>query len=316
MVISINYQKRKNSELFKSLEKPDLTFLSKTQNYIPIYTKFFSLNETNYNSINLNHKWYISNVKHNDENISNLYNCKIKNINNNKVKDKEVFFKLAPLLDPYKFLVGKYNILDENLFTLPKLNSTEANCNSKLIDINNSAYVDGLFLFLTSTLLYSHNFLHGLDYYGSFLAIKNNFIINVFDDIDYLNNSEYFNKNKNVLFSIDNYDHLFQNENQGLKPITIEHNTSANSQLSIKSFDNEIFENVFDENLIDLNNKNDSTDNLIDLEDLIDANFLDNKELNDKEVNDKEVNITKSLSSTDKIIIESNKVKKNKSNKK
>ena len=43
----INYQKRTNDELFKSLEKEDFTDL---QNYLPIYNKFFSLNEKNYNS--------------------------------------------------------------------------------------------------------------------------------------------------------------------------------------------------------------------------------------------------------------------------
>ena len=41
------YQKRKNIDLFKCLENPELLFLSKTQNYIPIYNRFFSLNETN-----------------------------------------------------------------------------------------------------------------------------------------------------------------------------------------------------------------------------------------------------------------------------
>jgi len=44
---NINYQKRKNTELFKALEKPETLFLSKTQNYIPIYERFFSLNDTN-----------------------------------------------------------------------------------------------------------------------------------------------------------------------------------------------------------------------------------------------------------------------------
>ena len=62
---NINYQKRKNTELFKGLEKPETLFLSKTQNYIPIYDRFFSLNESNYNSINLNHKWYLYNIKNN-----------------------------------------------------------------------------------------------------------------------------------------------------------------------------------------------------------------------------------------------------------
>ena len=58
-MITINYQKRKNTELFKHFEEPTSLFLSKTQNYIPIYTRFFNLNDNNYNSINLNNKWYI-----------------------------------------------------------------------------------------------------------------------------------------------------------------------------------------------------------------------------------------------------------------
>jgi len=64
-MIEINYQKRKNTELFKTLEDSNLLFLSKTQNYIPIYKRFFSLNETNYNNINLNNKFYLSSVKNN-----------------------------------------------------------------------------------------------------------------------------------------------------------------------------------------------------------------------------------------------------------
>jgi hypothetical protein len=275
MALIINYQKRKNSELFKSLEDSDSLFLSNAQNYIPIYKRFFSLNETNYNSINLNNKWYISNINSFDDENLHLYNCRIKNIANNKTKDKDLFFKIAPLLDPYKFLIGKYNVHDEKLYNLPNINSTEISCHPKFIDINNSAYVDGFFLYLTSSLLHAHNFSHGVDYHGSFLGIKNRFVINVFDDIDYLNNSEFFNKNKNVLFEIDDYDHLFNDENTKLKPITIQHNISAKSQFSIKSFDNEIFENIFDEdpNLMNSNNGDD-------LIDLTNINMLENKELN------------------------------------
>jgi len=250
-MVIVNYQKRKNVELFKSLEEPKSIFLSNTQNYIPIYTKFFTLNDTNYNSINLNNKWYLSSVNESNEDDFHLYNCRLHNIVNKKVKDKEVFFKMAPLLDPYKYLIGKYNVNDEKLFSLPSLNSTVEDCHPKFIDTNNSAYVDGLFVYLTSKLIYDHQFLHGVDYYGSFLGIKNDFTLNVFDDIDYLNNSDFFNSNKNKLFKIDDYSHLFQNENQPLKPITIEHNTSAKSQLSIKSFDNEMFEDVFEDSKLE-----------------------------------------------------------------
>jgi hypothetical protein len=144
MMINVNYQKRKNVELFKALEKENTLNLSKIQNYIPIYNRFFTLNETNYNNINLNHKWCISNIKNDDKHDANnnLYNCTIKNVNNAKTKEKEVFFKMAPLLDPYKYLIGKYNAQDPNLFNLPSLDSTKLNTHSKFIDYNNSAYVD------------------------------------------------------------------------------------------------------------------------------------------------------------------------------
>ena len=273
-MVDLNYQKRKNVELFKSLEDSKSLFLSKTQNYIPIYKRFFSLNDTNWNSINLNHKWYISSIKESDEENSNLFECKIKNINTQKTKDKDVFFKLAPLLDPYKYLIGKYDITNKDLFNLPDINSDDSTVNSKFLDQNNSAYVDGFFIYLTSNLNHSNNFLHGLDYYGSFLAIKNKYKINVFDDLEYLTNSDFFNKNKNILFEVNNYDHLFQDENKKKKPIKIEYNSSAKSNLSIKSFDEEIFEKIFENNELNANNlKELCNEELIDMSSL---NILEN----------------------------------------
>jgi hypothetical protein len=276
-MININYQKRKNIELFKSFEEPSSLYLSNTQNYIPIYNRFFNLNDTNYNSITLNNKWFLSDIKPKsgslkdtveDNHNNNLFNCRIKNIETNKVKDREVFFKLAPLLDPYKYMIGKYSISDSNIFNLPKLNSTSNDCNSKILDQNNNAYVDGLFLYLSSQLTTNHKFINGVEYYGSFLAIKNDFKINVFDDIDYLNNSDFFNKNKNVLFTVDNYDHLFQEETSKLKPITIGKNVSLKS---VNSVNDEMFEDIFNDNdnsnsnTVDLNDLKDMSIDLIDL---------------------------------------------------
>ena len=70
-MINVNYQKRKNGDLFKCLENPNGLFLSDLQNYVPIYTKFFSLNETNYNSINLNHPWYLSLINNSTDDNEN-----------------------------------------------------------------------------------------------------------------------------------------------------------------------------------------------------------------------------------------------------
>jgi hypothetical protein len=246
--IKINYEKRRNVELFKYLEKSDCFFLSNTQNYIPIYNRFFSLNNNNFNSINLNHTWYLYSIKNKVEteySCKNLFQSRVKNSNDDEIKNKIVFIKLAPLLDPFKYLVGKYNNISDNvLCNLPSLNNNNQ-CQSKLLDTNNSAYIDGFFVYLTSLLKNKYRFGHGLEYYGSFLSVKNNYTINVFDDLDYLTNSEFFNKNKNVLFKIDDYEHLIKNEKHKLKTLKIDYNSSVKSTLSLNSINNEVFENLF-----------------------------------------------------------------------
>jgi hypothetical protein len=263
----MNYQKRKNQELFKTLGESNSLFLSKVQNYIPIYNQFFALNSTNYNNINLNHKWYLSNVKErlSNDDTFNLFDCRVKNIDSQKVKDKEIFFKLAPLLDPVKYFIGKYDLNEDKFLKLPDIDSTEQNTHSKMLDYNNCAYVDGFFLFLSSNLIHTNNFINGVDYYGSFLAIKNDFKFNIYDDLEYLVESEYFVKNKNVVFGVENYDHIFKDEiyNEKIKPIKISHDLSSKSNLSAKSFNDDIFDNIFENN-----NEINNTINLDDLKNM------------------------------------------------
>ena len=197
MTMEVNYQKRKNVDLFKCLEKIGF---SETQNYIPIYNRFFALNETNYDSINFNHQLYITHASKTVE--KNLYKCKVKNASSQKSTNVDIFFKMAPILDPFKYLIGKYDIKDANLFKLPTHDSREPTTPSKYLDPNNSAYVDSLFLFLSSRLIHTHKFIHGVNFYGSFLSIKQDFVLNVVDDLEYLKNSDFFNQNKNILGEI------------------------------------------------------------------------------------------------------------------
>jgi len=239
LVEMINYEKRKNTELFTCFEEERFTNLSHIQNYIPIYDRFFDLNETNYNSINLKHKWFITNIKQKDDENNNLYKCNLKNGKTNKTKAKNVFFKMAPLLDPFKYITGKYNILDPNLFNLPKT----PNVHAKITDVNNSAYVDGFFSFLTNSLNEKYGFSHGVDYYGSFLAIKNSFMFDVADDVEYLSNCDFFKKHRNNFFSVDDFPIL--PENNSLAPLKIS-NENLNIQSSINPINDEMFENLFD----------------------------------------------------------------------
>jgi len=262
----VQYQKRKNIDLFESLEKSDNLFLSKTQNYIPIYQRFFSLNKTNYNNINLNNKWHISNINNCVDDNENVFNCIITNTHNaKKNKHVPIFFKLAPLLDPYKFLIGKHELNDETIFQLPDIESNESYTHSKLLDKNNSAYVDSFFVYLSSQLFHEHRFIHGLDFYGSFLSIKKEYKINIIDDLDYLSESEFFNKNKNILFQVDEYDYLLESNNTKLKSLIIHSNKSLTSIQSIHTIDNDIFDNIFSE---EGEKENDTTNANIELKEL------------------------------------------------
>ena len=264
MIFNVNYQKRKNQELFLTLENKNTLFLSKTQNYIPVYDRFFTLTESNYKNVNLNHTWYLTSVKEKLYDEDNSYVGNIKNVNTQKVKSKPLFFKYAPLLDPYKYLLGKYDITNSNLFNLPSHQETQDHTvHPKILDVNNSAYVDGMFLYLSSFLIHNNNFINGMDFYGSFLSVKHKYRINVEDDIEYLMKSPFFNEQKNKLFTVDEYEHLFQDDFDKKPPITID--TSETLNISADVITDNLFENVFDENCLTLDNVKDMS---LDLEDI------------------------------------------------
>lgn len=198
--LDFTYKKDDNRKLFKSLEENSAFGIFEAQNYIPLYNSYFALTKTNSNSIILNHKWKIHEVLKQESN--NIFKCQLKN--DDKKETRKVFLKFSPLLDPIKYLLGKYDITDTTLLNLPQFES-EA-CNPKARDYNNSAYVDSFFTYLSSKLLHDHGFVHGMDFYGSFLAIKTDFCINVADDIDYLNDSNFFKKNNKILYELEECD--------------------------------------------------------------------------------------------------------------
>jgi hypothetical protein len=135
-----------------------------------------------------------------------------------------MFVKYSPLLDPIRYLSGKYEsssllspTSSKKSCTLPKYNSTAENCEDKMLNTNNSSYVDGFFSYLTSRTLHTHGVVHGLDYYGSYLCKQREFSTNVFDDIDYLADCSFFNTYENELFTID-YSQFDDDESNSVNP--------------------------------------------------------------------------------------------------
>ena len=193
-----NHTQPQTKELMTDFKNEKLTNFRKIQNYIPLYSKYFNCNETNWNHINLNHISSITRILKKE--TDNIFNIQLEDNRN-----VDTFMKFSPLIDPIKYLAGKYKHVEEEvLFSLPKHEcvSNDTDVFPKVNDVNNVSYVDGFFSYLSSMLLNRANFIHGLDFYGSYLGVQNKFMINVADDIDFLENYDYFSKQRNKLYKI------------------------------------------------------------------------------------------------------------------
>ena len=378
------YQKPKNDNVLKDLEISQMG-LKKCQNYIPIYSKFFSLNDTNYNSINLNQKHSAKTIVtcslpgHDGTVLKNCGNAIIFPNPNPNPKQEDVsasasvttpvFFKFSPLLDPIKYLAGSYNFKGtavqadagvvhsscflDSLLSLPSIHSTPFSFDSttilrerssppftegvvggclspptttnfvnveegkkynhyKILDTNNSAYVDGFFSYLSSQLLNTHGFIHGIDFYGAYLAIQDEFTINIIDDYDYLMKNDFFKEKNGKLFKFDetifedysdddndendecngkNNRNKKQTKNRNRNPkLNINQDKSIDIQIDI---DVDNFDNIF---AIDVKKSSDEITELSELTELNDSHIF-NPESSEEEYNINKMSCNSSSSS-------------------
>lgn len=200
--MAVDYRKNKNTDLFKDFS--NVLEVQNAQNYVPLYGRFFALNQTNWNNVTLDHKWTLASVA---EKTGAGYACKVQG---DGVRDAAVFFKFSPLIDATKYLCGVHKEYD---FTLPNL---DASPHKKMADVNNAAYIDSFFYYLTSRTLHD-GFVHGLDFFGSYLGIKRDFKFNLEDDAHFILNSTFFKANKDKLFTlnVEVSDEGFSRRNRG-----------------------------------------------------------------------------------------------------
>ena len=193
----LKYLKTKNEELFKSLENLDEEYgsMEKNQSYIPLYKKIFVMGDKDHEDTVLVSKEILNEIKKINE-TSNNFNCNLLDISTNEITNKDIFIKFSPIMNITRYLTGKYD-KDDSIFNLPNYNND--NSHEKILDDNNSSYTDSFFNYISSFLLNEYNMFHGLNYYGSFLGIKNDYKINIGDDLEYLIESQYF------LDNIDNH---------------------------------------------------------------------------------------------------------------
>ena len=226
------YYRKISPGFLKSLEESNSVHgLENIQNYLPIYTNFLNINNKNYNTVGLNSYFEPRSVvlpvpgqnrdDADDDGSCDEYDPHYLDVEmvdttkpNCNPEVKGVFVKYSPLLDPIRFLSGKYSSIEmTKLMELPTYVDTDTDTDTpksnpataKITDVNNSAYVDGFFTYLSSKVLHAHKFVHGLDYYGAFAGHKRRFEVDITDDTDFFSNCSFFNSNLGKLFHMDEY---------------------------------------------------------------------------------------------------------------
>lgn len=196
--MDLSYVKADNVKLFEALSSEQALDLRDPQNYVPLYTRLFDLNEGNGRNLNLPHPLRL--VTLNEKQGDLHFSAQVED-SNHRTRNASVFFKLSPLLDPLRYITGRYDIHNPHLLSLPGL--SDEPCHQKPKDPNNSAYVDSFFSYLASTLLHRHGMLNAIDSYGSFLAVRKGFSVDVADDLDHLGSSDFFAEHEGKLFEFD-----------------------------------------------------------------------------------------------------------------
>lgn len=190
-MFQINYQKLRKIEWTHFKCDAESTYnpyqVSPVQGYNPIYAKFFTMSDINYNQICL-------------KTSKEFFDPNTLICNNKKIKGK-THIKYAPLLDPIHYLIGKYDHHKDGLTKLPDLSG---NCFPKIADANNSSYVDCFFNFLCSKMKNYHQFPNAIDFYGSYLGVQDEFRFDATDDFSYLQESEFFKNKKDILYRVEN----------------------------------------------------------------------------------------------------------------
>jgi len=174
------------------------------QEYIPIYDLLNNEKLFRFNNENIT--------------INNCSNYNVLECEENK-EELNIFCKFAPIVNYTKYLAGKLE--NENLNILPSLQCENGVCCEKMMQKHNAAYVDCLFYYLTHICKKDDHFIHGLDFYGSFLCINKNYKINISDDMDVLIESDYFHENIDKKYTLDNIEDVFFDNNSGKNKISL-----------------------------------------------------------------------------------------------
>jgi hypothetical protein len=280
------FEKENEKEKEKSEIKYNPFEITQLQNYNPIYSLFFEMNENTYNCISLNHSKHFVD-------LNTIFDETLQK----KKTNVPIHIKYAPLLDPIHYLIGKYEKDRSRLLNLPKFTLIENNniLLPKITSIYNTAYTDCFFSYLSSKLLNNYEFKNGIDFYGSFLGIQKKFKMDITDDYEYLLESDFFHSQYTKLYEIEpallnqsnpNQPKLLFGDEISLEVDILENEISL--EVDILETELELIYENKDKTDDDLCEKRSSRKNTDDDDDTDNFSFISNSSEDDKEEDEEE----------------------------
>jgi hypothetical protein len=201
------WNKRERLKLFKSSE--NYLDLRNCQFYQPYFSLYFNIHNTknSHKTIDLDRRFFVKEIidlaKERYETSNTFLKCSIFDKKQNSLIEKEVFCKCIPLLDPLYFLMNNYNNLIKRNSSLPS--NYSFNTFSKINDMNNSAYIDTFFSFITSEITLNELNPSFPIFYGSISGIKKEVKYDITEDYEDYKGEKWFYKTLGKSHTLDMY---------------------------------------------------------------------------------------------------------------
>ena len=195
-----------NNENFDNVSKnlEEKLQIYNLQTYFPILSLFFKFYNNSNKQFTLKMNNYIVDindkitVNNNDSYIKNFFSCKIKNYNSGNIVDKNVFFKILPLLNVSQYMMNEYS---DQTSILPNIYSYLTN--KKINNYHNSAYIDCFFSYLASNLTETGCCPTFPIFYGTYSGIAKEFKSDITEEYSLMKNQDWFDFFNNKLFTIE-----------------------------------------------------------------------------------------------------------------
>ena len=253
------------------------------QTYYPIMDNYHFISKNlNYIDLEFKNRYKLKDIFNNNKDEN--YNFKTNKIYKSLIYDyltrkhikKDIFFKINSILNPITFIMNKYSF--EKNTNLPFYKKHHMRRINKLLNKNNSAYIDSFCTFICGKIVDNNLCPNFPKYFGSYCGIMDNYWFDMSDEYEIYSEKDWFQKYlekgkfeihkvnksdysniKNSLFNIDkdvfldennliNKDFVNNLESFDLEKYNFELDSKSSNSSNDKSIDNENNNSVDNEN--------------------------------------------------------------------